>query len=168
MDNTICDSDFENELQENTSKNLIMKGIGILLPCFAVFLMMVPTLFILIQGRKVSKRSRGKVRWQGIVTVVLTALVFCISYLPLAVYLIFKKFLEEGPSIHFKKVAFSLPMLNVLSNFYIYSLTVPSFRRFLSSKIKQTCNCSSGRSQIQDLELQQRGAQRPFPGVTSV
>jgi hypothetical protein len=168
MDDTVFDSEIDDEIKLPLSYFLISTGLNIVVPCLIAILTTVPTLIILIQGMKNSKRSRGKVRWQGIVTVVLTALVFCVSYLPLPAYLYYRYFSEEKPSIHLKKVVFSLPMLNIISNFYIYSLTVPSFRQFLSSKMKQTCNCCSEISQVQDVELQQRDAQRPFPGVTTV
>jgi hypothetical protein len=132
----IYESEFANEIKLPTSYFLISTGIGILLPCVAVFLTTVPTLIILIQGRRVSRRSRGEVRWQGIVTVVLTALVFCIANLPLAAFKFYQNYHEGTQSDNFAKVSFSLPMLNIMSNFYIYCLTIPSFRRFISSTFK--------------------------------
>ena len=99
-----------------------------------VILTAVLTLRLLFKARAISRRGNGSVRWQGILTVVLTAAVYCVSSLLFNVNKVtemFKK--EQSPGL--VRLASYLTLLNVMSNFYIYSLTVPSFRRFLRSKI---------------------------------
>jgi hypothetical protein len=97
---------------------------------------------MLVLAKKVARRGRETLKWQGIMTTVIVALVYCISVLPYVVYHIGKSFLdrdEESNKIFFTtyyKVAQSILWLNTISNFYIYSLTVQSFRDFLWSKLK--------------------------------
>ena len=102
----------------------------------------IPTLKYLIAARKSAKRTRGTVPWQGAVTVALTALVYCISTLPLTVYFIAATFVEKGPAVadpfHFslQRYGMFLCSINVTSNFFIYALTITSFRRYLISTIR--------------------------------
>ena len=112
--------------------SLIMIGAPILVLIFSVL-----TLKLLFEARQVSRRSRGSLRWQGIVTVVVTGVVFCGSMLPFSILLVMK---------YLNKVVFHVPkyigmclqsltFVNAASNFFIYCLTVKSFRTFLSTKI---------------------------------
>ena len=76
-------------------------------------------------------------------TVVLTATVYTLSILPITVYLIVGLLLEKDPEpgpffVEFFRVAISALNLNVLANFFVYSLTVTSFRSFLKVKFRQT------------------------------
>ena len=80
-------------------------------------------------------RSGGQIRWQGIVTVALTATVYCVPFLPFSVFIFALEYSPEVPSVHFCRLAWYHPMLNIMSNFYIYCLTISSFRRFLLSKL---------------------------------
>ena len=101
------------------------------------------TVNLLIIAKKIARRGRENPRWEGVITTVLTATVYCISVLPYAVYRIADqsniKSLQD-PQDFFHKVYFriarSLLYLNTISNFYIYCLTVSSFRKFLWSRVK--------------------------------
>ena len=73
-------------------------------------------------------------------TTVLTATVFCVSILPYFVYRV-QQSVTSGDTTsvsfaHFNRVTISFFCLNTISNFYIYSLTVPSFRSFVFSRIR--------------------------------
>jgi hypothetical protein len=100
------------------------------------------TIYMLVLARQVARRGRETMKWQGIMTTALVALVYCISVLPYGVYHIGNSFLDrvdESNKIFFTtyyKIVLSLAWLNTISNFYIYSLTVKSFRNFLWSKLK--------------------------------
>ena len=102
-----------------------------------VILTTVLTLQYLSEARKVSRRSCGSLRWQGVVTVVMTGSVYCVSSVPYAVCTMMEHFVNNSsPSyIDLERSSEYLTLLNVMSNFYIYSLTIPSFRRFLRSKL---------------------------------
>ena len=105
--------------------------------------LVVSTVLILQEARKVVRRTQESLRWRGITTVVLTATVYIIAILPSTVYVMADPFVEKDPDrpelfhIEFPRVAIGFLQLNVLSNFFIYSLTVTSFREFLVTKLYQ-------------------------------
>ena len=113
--------------------------VTLLLPCVIVIVAAIPTLRVLFKGREVSKRAHGKLRWQGILTVILTAAVLCTSCLPYLIFFYIKhrQYLKDPKTLaDLYRVARYLPLLNIVSNFYIYCLTVVSFRKFLLSKLR--------------------------------
>ena len=113
-----------------------------LAPNLVVFLTTVPTLKYLMAARKSARRSQGHVPWQGAITVALTAIVYTISTLPGALYQFLNKFIpvQEHSSdcfhVKFFRIGAIFMMINTMANFYIYSLTIKSFRRFLLSKVQ--------------------------------
>ena len=111
------------------------------------FIVMVTTVFILHHlciSRRKSRRSGASRRWQGVVTVVVTALVFFFAHIPATViYFCFLSFMARMNKLvinHYavylciSRISYYMTYLNIMSNFYIYSLTVPSFRSFLKEK----------------------------------
>lgn len=100
------------------------------------------TVYLLVVAKKFSKRSQDKLKWQGIVTTILTGTVYCISVLPHAIY----NALDSNLAVENKASSFFhtkfhrmtriFVYFNTVSNFYIYCLTVSSFRKFLQSKIQ--------------------------------
>ena len=131
-------------------------------PVLVIVTTTIPTLKFLSGAKKSAKRVQGCVPRQGALTVVLTAAAFCISTLPATVYFIVDSLVkEELPAmfhIRFHRIAHFLMMINVMSNFYIYTLTIRSFRTFVFSKfmtivpssshIMQTMPSSAGKTQI--------------------
>ena len=103
----------------------------------------VSTALILREARKLLRRNQESLRWQGIVTVVLTAVVYIAAFLPSTIYVIAEPFVEKDSDtpgqvhLRFFRVAQGILQFNILSNFVIYSLTVASFRRFLVTKFYQ-------------------------------
>ena len=156
-DRSVYDCDILEFAVDSSRIFILETTLNMLLPISIVFLTTIPTLCILFQGRKVSKRSRGRKRWQGIVTVVLTASVYILSLVPVAViaYLNLK-------SVHFHRLAWYLPLINIVLNFYIYCLAIPHFRRFLLEKIQLLKTFLPQPSQQQTIEMDivvNRGAQ---------
>ena len=97
----------------------------------------IPTLKYLITARISARRVRGTVPWQGAMAVTLTTIVFCLSTLPTTVYHVGSNYFEEGANsfrFHLYRVGFFLAMMNIMSNFYNYTLTINSFRQFVLSK----------------------------------
>ena len=107
----------------------------------------VSTALILREARKLLRRNRESLRWQGIVTVVHTAVVYIAAFLPSTIYVIAEPFVEKDSDtpgqfhLRFFRVAQGILQLNILSNFVIYSLTVASFRRFLVTKFQKFSVC---------------------------
>ena len=107
-------------------------------PTLSVVCMLAPTCLVvattiqlLIIARKVAGNARQSMKWQGIITTILIAAVFCLSLVP---YLLFRILnMSSGVSL---RVVISFLSLNVVSNFYIYCLTVTSFRNFLLSRLQ--------------------------------
>jgi hypothetical protein len=122
--------------KENTWLRPFLATMTIILPCCIVIITAIPTLKLLFQGRKIAKRCGSQRRWRGILTVGLTASVFCLSGIPLSISLYIQNYHPNLMSASLNKWSWNLPGLNIMSNFYIYCLAIPSFRRFLSSKLK--------------------------------
>ena len=115
----------------------IFAVITIFLPNIVILATTIPTLKYLATAWKSARRVRGTFPLQGTLTVALTATIYCITTLPMFVYYIIK---ENPPStslsqIQFSRLANFMTMINIMSNFYIYSLTIRSFRDFLSVRI---------------------------------
>ena len=119
----------------------------------AVFYVMIPTgfvvactIFLLIVAKRFARRGQESLKLQGTMAIVLTAVVYCISFLPYVLFRIVESVVvktdpDESQRIflaNFYRVVLSFVSLNTISNFFIYSLTVDSFRRFVLSRILPT------------------------------
>ena len=103
-------------------------------------LVVVSTSYLLFIAHKKAKKYRESLRWQGLTTTILTATFYCISVLPHAVACVMSS--RAGAELHFfqhywYRVSVTCVTLNTISNFYIYCLTVTSFREFLRSQIQR-------------------------------
>ena len=107
------------------------------IPMFTTVIFTVLLFKHLLDARKVAKRTGSKLRWQGLVTVVLTATIFCMSYLPGSVVLIVERVFKDWQNVeYFYRAASAVLRLNVMSNIYIYCFTVKSFRAFLRGRVE--------------------------------
>ena len=122
----------------------------ILLPIQAFIVLLLPntivitsTIILLRTAKKAAKDHRRSLRWQGITTVCLNALIYTMSFLPYNLYFIAQPFVDKNPQnpgpfyLEYFKVANAFIILHVLSNFFVYSLTVESFRRFLLTEFQK-------------------------------
>ena len=112
-------------------------------------IIMFTTAYLLFQARQSTRNrvktgaGKTKLKWQGIITVVLTATVYIVSYLPVTIYFIAANFVKMNPAelgwfhLDYHRVAVSLTHTNIMANFFVYSLTVDSFRDYLQKTI--TC-----------------------------
>ena len=117
----------------------------IMQPLMAMIFMVAPYLLVLVSTiflvrhliilRRQSRQIGSRQRWQGILVVSITAASFTISTLPFYIYQSLAEpgtdnltgFIQED----FPRIAEACYSLNIMSNFYIYCLTVRSFREFL-------------------------------------
>ena len=142
---------------------------------------MIPTLSYLVNSRKAARRGRGQIRWQGLLTVSLTATVFCIATLPKGLVLLYDVFATNPNKIAVRyriatfvslhRITGFLSALNIPCNFYIYCLTVLSFRNFMKTKVLNTCiSLFSWRrrnfvvSENEDIAMRDLNVQAPQPG----
>ena len=100
----------------------------------------IPTLKYLFEARKSAIRTKKGLPWQGALTISLAAIVYCLTTLPVGVYFLGHSFVgQENHEFHLLlRLGVFLAMANISSNFFIYSLTIKSFGRYLLSKIKRT------------------------------
>ena len=70
--------------------------------------------------------------WRGVVTVLLTVAVQIMITLPLPIYYITQNLAD---CFRLNRAAWFIDVLGVVTNFYIFTLTLPSFREFLKSRI---------------------------------
>ena len=117
----------------------ISSVIAVYIPTLIVIVSTIWIVVYLLKSRKAAKQSGGDKRWQGMATVVATATVYIISIIPDVVVLTILRFsivevsVENGALL--ERLTETLTTLNIMCNFFIYSLTVPSFRNFLKSNI---------------------------------
>ena len=136
-------SSYLNRVYTSNAWKIIMPVAALLFFIAPAVILVVSTVLILQEARKVVRRTQESLRWQGITTVVLTAIVYVTAFLPMAIYLMARPLVKEDPEkpglfyIQFFRVANGVLLLNILSNFFIYSLTVTSFREFLVIKFYQ-------------------------------
>jgi hypothetical protein len=92
---------------------------------------------VLIIARKAARARQSSVNLRGVVTVVVTAAVYLISTLPGTVYFLAASHVSTDSVIHFHlyRIGIFMGMINVMSNFFIYSLTIESFREFWVKKL---------------------------------
>ena len=121
----------------------VMIAVLAVVPNVVMIITTIPTLKYLVTARKSAQRTRGSVPWQGALTVFLTAAVYCLSTLPVTVYLIGAPFiLKKAPTSEYLfhrlyRYGAYIAMINITSNFFIYTLTITSFRRYLREKIAE-------------------------------
>ena len=117
------------------------------IPNLVIIATSIPTLQYLVKARKSARRVRGSDPWRGALTVFFTAVTYTISILPFSIYHIAENFTNRHPSerfmIDFHRRCFFLLIINTMVNFYIYCLTIPSFRRYLRSKVLSILHVSS-------------------------
>ena len=108
-------------------------------PSICIVATTILTLKYLADAGQSARQVRGSVPRQGTFTVVTTAVVYCISTLPYFLLQIAGIFVKEHSShslyVISHRVTYFLLMINIISNFYIYTLTIKSFRKFLCSKV---------------------------------
>ena len=98
----------------------------------------------LLKAKRSAERSRGSFRWQGLVTVLMTAALYILSYVPFASYVVVEAVAELTQSsvtssayILYYRVAKESMWFSVMYNVFIYSFTVKSFRDYLKGEVRQ-------------------------------
>ena len=94
------------------------------------------SVLLLIVASKAASRHGETLRWEGVTTVLLTVGVFFISYVPFSLWFVTDPWGVKYSSTSFR-VIYQLTYLNIISNFFVYALTVRSFRHFLKVKISE-------------------------------
>ena len=131
-----------NETNCSTNNNFFITKINdrkIFFSCPIIIATTIPTLQYLAAAKKSARRVRGTNPWQGALTTALTAIVYCISAIPISVYFICKTFAGVNHidilDRHLFRIGMFMTIIQVISNFFVYTLTIKSFRRFLELKV---------------------------------
>ena len=97
----------------------------------------VSSLMLILMAKRISDRGERGLRWSGLMTVLLSVAVYSVAFLPGAIFYVGANFAVKHPPgaflVQFARLAHFALFLNVVSNFYIYTLTLASFRAFLRS-----------------------------------
>ena len=101
--------------------------------CYTTLL--VSSTLLLVVAKRAASRHREALRWQGVTTVLLTVTVLLVSNFPISVVVVTQIIAHYSYSGTVTRAARYLTHLNIMSNFFVYSLTVKSFRDFLKEKI---------------------------------
>lgn len=99
----------------------------------------IPTLKYLVKARNTAIQAKKSVPWQGALTVSFTAIVYCITTLPLGVYFFCRSIVGQENNVLnllYRYGAFSM-YANISSNFFIYAFTITSFRKYLLKSIME-------------------------------
>jgi hypothetical protein len=132
-----CDYQFEAGIWKTILPIVVI--IYSIAPNIVIVSTTIPTLKYLAAARKSAKRVKGSVPRRGALTVVLTAIVYIIATLPFTALGVAKTFMEQECLGWLTNKVFqitnSLLFITIIANFYIYALTIKSFRRFLLSKV---------------------------------
>ena len=128
--------------------------------------LLVTSVLLLIVASRAASRHGETLRWEGVITVLLTVGVFFISYLPNDVRIVTDFWGIIKYSNTSIRVMIHLTNLNIVANFFVYALTVRSFRHFLKNKISQLLflirlsTQGGGQPHHRPVALQR---QRPYP-----
>ena len=103
---------------------------------------MASNVMIIIIAKKITARGPGELQWRGVMTVLLTVAAFTVANLPGAICGAVSYFLKDAPTemsqfwhFYFFRIGYAIGSLNLMSNFYIYTLSLSSFRKFLNSRM---------------------------------
>jgi hypothetical protein len=136
----------------------ISVGLSVFLSTAVTF---VSSILLLILAKKVSKRAFGRMQWQGILMVLATVAFHILISIPVVVA--FLTSLIVGHDKHsvnkmFRYAVF-IAAIAPIGNFYIYTLTLSSFREFLITTLrKMTAACwRQGREEERYNELGEQG-----------
>ena len=100
-----------------------------------VVIMIVTSTLLLMAAKRSAARQGHGLQMSGVITVLLTVMVLIISNVPTIVALLIT-FIEPGFDVGGTTwgVAASIQYVNIMANFFIYALTVRSFKEFLKVK----------------------------------
>ena len=147
----------------------VLVGLFALVPNFLVI---VTTVCLLVIAKKFASRGGKNLKWQGIISTVLVAVVYCVSIFP---YILFtfigysQAHFAMDPhgffQTHFQRITKSFVSINIISNFYIYSMTVISFREFLRSSRLNVFKLFTSNTEDTSISLQVQSSDRAVSSV---
>ena len=99
-------------------------------------ILIVTSFLLLLAAKAVRSRNGETVRLEGLITVLVTVGVYLISFMPAMVIFVASLMGTEFAPRIWRAMVF-VSYLNIIANFYIYCLTIKSFKEFLKMKALQ-------------------------------
>ena len=134
----VCKYKYTSELW-NKLHFLELSYIAALIMIIVVIYTSAHSLVILARAQRAGESRGETIQWQGVTTILLTVIVFQVSMLPCLVMHGLEKLAgdERKRDLYVPvRITSALVQLNVIANFYIYCMTVASFRKFLYFKLR--------------------------------
>ena len=110
----------------------ISAGLGLLV---VSLILMATSAVLLVTARRSAVRRGECLRWRGVLTVVMTTAIYLVSFMPYFVVRTTTVLLSVQYKIALRRTVRFLLYLNIIANFFVYTLTVKSFRDFLRRRI---------------------------------
>ena len=119
---------------------------------------------LLRAAKRAGNRAGSALRWEGVVTVLSTVIVLILSSLPLYIVVAAGLFgvTYSGTVL---RAASSLQYLFIVANFFIYSVSLQSFRQFLKVRLLWVANFCSFTKRSSNVCSRPRQESRPCPRV---
>ena len=101
----------------------------------------VSSVVVLVVARRAARRLSEGLQWQGVMAILLTAAAHTLIALPLTTVYLYRAItgtpLSPGSAfLHAYRYAWFFSSLMLIVNFYIFALTLPSFRVYLGSRAR--------------------------------
>ena len=147
FDFATCDEHYykfysKNDIPENSWRKYLQYLI-MFIPVKTTFIFLITILLFrqLLKARKLARRARKRARWQGLITVMLTAMFHLVSYIPIIVRETADSHIRDkyglNTYVYLARISYTILYLNVVGNVFIYTFTVPSFRIFLKTTLQK-------------------------------
>ena len=112
----------------------------------------VSSVVLVVLAKRVADRGPGGLQWQGVLTVLLTVMVHTLINLPLSIFYLIQHYCN---TFYLYRYGWYIAILGVVVNFYIFTLTLTSFREFLKSGMRMLAAplmiCSTAREDERSL-----------------
>ena len=101
----------------------------------AYLILLASSVYLLLKAVRRAAQHERSVPWQGMLAIALTAVTLVLSFLPYNVMRIISQ-LDNFVDVELWRAVIYFQNINIMANFFIYSLTVPSFRKFLRDRFR--------------------------------
>ena len=99
-------------------------------------------IWLIVIAVRLSHRQGRSVNLQGILTVILIAVVYCISMLPLFGYYVLKVIASDSDrNLKLDMFCKCIPYLNNIANVFIYMISLTSFQNFIKARFVAIFSC---------------------------
>lgn len=108
-----------------------------------IVIAVIAAIFLVVEAQRIIKKgpgTDGDLHIQGVVVILVSCTIYFISNIPIVIYnfyCVYNFYNPDGRSVEgLKPVRIMLPLLNILSNFYISNLSQAGFRDFINMWVK--------------------------------